>query len=774
MRPARLVPLTLALLATTARGQEAIPLKTVAEIKGATVYIKTSVGPVEASGSGFVMRVEGGAAFVVTNHHVVTPPERLTRGRAAVITAVFGSGTKAERSARAEVLASDPDRDLALLKVEGVKDLPRPIDFGAEPELTETMPVFTFGFPFGAALATSKGSPAITVGRGSVSSLRTDDRGKVVVIQIDGALNPGNSGGPVVDAKGRLIGIAVATIKGAQQIGFVIPRGELVGLLDGRVGGATTSLRKLAGTALEFDIEARLIDPVGQIKLVSALYLPGDKTRSHKAAADGAWPPLAGAKEVALKVADQKATGTVALTLAHSTDRLVTFQLAYVNGRGKRIYVQPGLFNAAGGNGERSSPSPKRAAPAEVAAGRPPRRGRAPRPTEVGVEVAPGDPCRRIEQFLSAAVDPKSKVALTAGLDGFLRHYSYPDFELQGSYKLDGQGYHAALDAPKGLLYLVVAEPNALDYHHPSHHPTGRANLHAYDVAAILAGKGEPGTALEPAAVVPLGGSVWRFATTPDGRYLFALIRSPKANIANDRASRGGEKLIRIDAARRKADMELDLVEGSDALCLAPDGKTLYVTASPKGHSAYNTGPLEGHIQVINPETVEVSRTIIVPADPCDVQAGDRGILFLSGGSNQHTVLSVVDTRKSRSIIARWPGTYNGGSIQITADRSRLYFATQGLSPASVASWRIPKDFSGPAPKLEHVETGSARIGGDFFLTPDGRFLLHRWGAVVSLDPDATRKAPSGKPRPAGDPGPSGPGRAKGSTSKPGRPRRLD
>src|SRR5207302_2982421 len=106
----------------------------------------------------------------------------------------------------AQVLAADKERDLAILRVKGVKNLPKPLNLAAKVELVETMGVYIFGFPFGEALAGRKGNPAITVGKGSVSSIREDDRGETKIVQIDGDVNPGNSGGPVVDDKGRLVG----------------------------------------------------------------------------------------------------------------------------------------------------------------------------------------------------------------------------------------------------------------------------------------------------------------------------------------------------------------------------------------------------------------------------------------------------------------------------------------------------------------------------------------------------------------------------------------
>jgi S1-C subfamily serine protease len=233
------------------RAEDTIPLETLQAIKSATAFVKVEAGSFNASGSGFLMKVDGETAYVVTNHHVIDPSVEITvpdmprRPRPPItprlrppiappssgsrtvtitvknpnITVVFWSGTKVEKSVRAEMVASDSERDLAALRVKGVADLPKPIDFSQMPKLIETMPVYVFGFPFGNVLSTSKGNPAITVGKGAVSSIRLNDKGDLAMVQIDGALNPGNSGGPVVDAGGRLVGVAVATIKGSSGIG---------------------------------------------------------------------------------------------------------------------------------------------------------------------------------------------------------------------------------------------------------------------------------------------------------------------------------------------------------------------------------------------------------------------------------------------------------------------------------------------------------------------------------------------------------------------------
>ena len=95
-----------------------------------------------------------------------------------------------------------------MLEFQPKKDekLPEPISMAVNPELRETLEVFVIGFPFGKLLGGRKGNPAPTVGRGFVSSLRRNNDNEIIAVQIDGALNPGNSGGPILDREGRLLG----------------------------------------------------------------------------------------------------------------------------------------------------------------------------------------------------------------------------------------------------------------------------------------------------------------------------------------------------------------------------------------------------------------------------------------------------------------------------------------------------------------------------------------------------------------------------------------
>ncbi|HSQ58380.1 MAG TPA: trypsin-like peptidase domain-containing protein, partial [Gemmata sp.] len=279
-----LVAIGFALATGRLGAQEAIPAETVTAVKQATVFVRVETRTAKGSGSGFVVASDREGLLIATNYHVASLLERDQRARltpvevarnleSAKISVVFNSGTPTEITARAVALAGDADVDLAILRVTGVKTLPKPIDYLASPKLVETMPVYLFGFPFGEALAAGNGAPAITVGKGSVSSLRYDEKNQLAVVQIDGSLNPGNSGGPVVDSKGRLVGVAVATLRNGQGIGFAVPAAELAKVLKGSLGRVHVTATKAGEGKFKIRAEVGVIDPTASLRGVTLHYL---------------------------------------------------------------------------------------------------------------------------------------------------------------------------------------------------------------------------------------------------------------------------------------------------------------------------------------------------------------------------------------------------------------------------------------------------------------------------------------------------------------------
>jgi hypothetical protein len=288
LRNALLLPAWLLLPGLEARSDDSIAADTVQAVKRAAVFLRVEVDGKEGSGSGFVVQREGDRALLITNHHVVAGtsngpkpgPDFPALPTNTKVTVVFDSGTKAERSGQAEILAVDSRCDLAVLRVTGIKDLPEPIRYAEPPRLVETMAVWTFGFPFGQALSISKGQPSITVGKAFVSSLRHNDDGELVLVQIDGSLNPGHSGGPVVDSKGRLVGVAVATIK-SSGIGFIIPAAEIGPLFEGRVGGGRVAFLPAPGGKLKARVELALVDPLHHVRSVRLHYVLAPKNEAE-------------------------------------------------------------------------------------------------------------------------------------------------------------------------------------------------------------------------------------------------------------------------------------------------------------------------------------------------------------------------------------------------------------------------------------------------------------------------------------------------------------
>jgi S1-C subfamily serine protease len=172
-------------------------------VTGAVEAVAPAVVKVEAqgAGSGFVFTPDG---LVLTNAHVVA--------RAREVSAVLPDG----RSCRASVIGADDDTDLAVLKITA-GDL-RPIALGDSRRLRVGQIVVAIGNPFGFQHTVTAGVVSAT-GR----SLRART-GRLMsgLVQTDAALNPGNSGGPLVNTRGDVVGINTAVIVPAQGISFAV------------------------------------------------------------------------------------------------------------------------------------------------------------------------------------------------------------------------------------------------------------------------------------------------------------------------------------------------------------------------------------------------------------------------------------------------------------------------------------------------------------------------------------------------------------------------
>jgi S1-C subfamily serine protease len=163
------------------------------------------------SGSGFVINDEG---FIVTNAHLVEGA-RSVRVR-------FGEPGEDE-SVDARLVGADPSTDIAVLKVDMNADELEPLPLGDSSKLRVGDPTIAIGNPFGFDQTVTTGIvSALQRQIPAPNNFSIDD-----VIQTDASVNPGNSGGPLLDAAGRVIGvnsqIATGGSEGSVGIGFAVP-----------------------------------------------------------------------------------------------------------------------------------------------------------------------------------------------------------------------------------------------------------------------------------------------------------------------------------------------------------------------------------------------------------------------------------------------------------------------------------------------------------------------------------------------------------------------
>src|SRR6266849_3239711 len=178
------------------------------KIAPAVVLIKGTTETGDSLGTGFVVSGDG---KIATNLHVV---ESLKNGGVQL-----ASGEKFDSFA---VLAFDARKDIAIIKIPGF-DLPT-VALGNSNNVQVGEPVLAVGSPLGL-----QG----TVTTGVVSSLREDPTGGgFKVLQTDASVNPGNSGGPLVNRQAEVIGIVTFKIRGGENLNFSIPINYLRGLAD--------------------------------------------------------------------------------------------------------------------------------------------------------------------------------------------------------------------------------------------------------------------------------------------------------------------------------------------------------------------------------------------------------------------------------------------------------------------------------------------------------------------------------------------------------------
>lgn len=175
----------------------------------------------EGAGTGMIVSSNG---YILTNKHVVEGADS--------VTVVLTDGKQYEN---VEVLGSDPLNDVAFLKIKGVSGLPA-ITLGDSKTIRIGQSVVAIGNALGqyqnsvtSGIISGTGRPVIATSDGTANG---QPESLTDLIQTDAAINSGNSGGPLLNLKGQVIGINTAIAENAQSIGFAIPISATKGMLS--------------------------------------------------------------------------------------------------------------------------------------------------------------------------------------------------------------------------------------------------------------------------------------------------------------------------------------------------------------------------------------------------------------------------------------------------------------------------------------------------------------------------------------------------------------
>jgi len=230
---------------------------------------------VQVVGSGFIISPDG---YVVTNEHVA--------GQSKFVRCVLFN----KEEVAAHVIGIDPYTDIAVLKLDMERaDLPA-VELGDSSRVKQGQTVLAMGSPHGL-------SRSVSLGIISVTDRYLEDRGEEMVspfntwLQTDAAINPGNSGGPLVDIRGKVIGINARVLHGAENVGFAIPINAAKGVIDQLIKDGRV-VRSWIGESLQ-PMRAKTDDPdqdgvvIGDIDPLSPGYEAGLRPGDVMLSVDG-------------------------------------------------------------------------------------------------------------------------------------------------------------------------------------------------------------------------------------------------------------------------------------------------------------------------------------------------------------------------------------------------------------------------------------------------------------------------------------------------------
>jgi 2-alkenal reductase len=226
-------------------------------------------------GSGFVWDEQG---HIVTNNHVVES--------ARTVIVNFFDGTQTT----AEVVGTDPDSDLAVLRAQAMPEALRPVTVGSSADLRVGQRVIAIGNPFGF-------NQTLTVG--VVSAVQRTVPGRISaqggsfrltnLVQTDAAINPGNSGGPLLDIEGRVVGVNTLifsrTPAANSGVGFAVPVDKVKAVVPSLIADGRYETPYLGISAFSFSLTQGLAEALGLREVDRGILVQSVEPRSPAAQA---------------------------------------------------------------------------------------------------------------------------------------------------------------------------------------------------------------------------------------------------------------------------------------------------------------------------------------------------------------------------------------------------------------------------------------------------------------------------------------------------------
>jgi S1-C subfamily serine protease len=319
--------LALLIWGASASAGDKITPEALKKVKAATVHVKVTFADGDVSeGSGFATRLKG---LVVTNAHVVGMLDN-DSVKPTKIEVTFNSGETNSKTIVSKIGYVDGDSDLALLMVPSgdFKEYPELLSVAYSQQLTETQDVFIVGFPLGKQAGSNVSVTATTV-----TSLRKEG-GNIKRVQVGGGMHPGNSGGPLVDKDGKVVGIAVSGFAGT-QVHLAIPTEVMNSVFNGRIRNSSYGTPYRDGDKIKVPIRFEKADPLNLMKTITVETWIGKPGPIRPTGSKEPEPLPDDSPIVALEVKpDDKGVYSGELELDGKKDPKLSYWMRYKVGRG--------------------------------------------------------------------------------------------------------------------------------------------------------------------------------------------------------------------------------------------------------------------------------------------------------------------------------------------------------------------------------------------------------------------------------------------------------